>query len=104
MITKAEADAFWSVVAECLVRFHGYPAPLADEEVAESRSYLSEAHPGLRTDMVFHAEPFDIASRIADNSLSRFDFEEEYAAMMDAAFPARPRPLAAREQRAGYGV
>jgi hypothetical protein len=64
----------------------------------ESRSSLSEAHPGLRTEMVFHAEPFDIASRIADNSLSRFDFEEEYAAMMDAAFPARPRPLAAREQ------
>lgn len=104
MITKAEAEAFWGVVADCLVRFHGYPVPRAHEAVAESRSYLAEARPGVRTDMVFHAEPFDVAATIAGNPLSRFDFEEEYAAMMDAAFPARPRPLAVREQRAGYGT
>jgi hypothetical protein len=54
--------------------------------------------------MIFHAEPFDVASTITDNPLSRFDFEEEYAAMMDAAFSARPRPLAVGEQRAGYGT
>jgi hypothetical protein len=104
MITARQAEAFWSVVADCLVRFHGYPAPLAQEAVAGARSFLAQARAGVRTDMVFHAEPFDVASTIADNPLSRFDFEEAYAAMMDAAFPARPRPLAVGEQRAGYGT
>jgi hypothetical protein len=50
--------------------------------------------------MVYHAEPFDVATWIADNPLSRFDFEDEYEAMMDAAFPD-PESLSAREQRAG---
>ena len=104
MITARQAEAFWSVVADCLVRFHAYPSPLAQKKLAEYRTHLAEAPPGVRTDMVFHAEPFDIASRISGNELSRFDFEQEYAAMMDAAFAAPPESVAPREQRVGYGI
>lgn len=90
MITVQQAEAFWSVVEECLVRFHAFPVPLAQKAVADSLSYLAEARPGVRTDMVFHAEPFDVAATIADNPLSLADVAEEYDVMMDAAFPGRP--------------
>lgn len=50
--------------------------------------------------MVYHAEPFDVASWIADNPLSLEDVATEYDLMMDAAFPG-PESRAVREQRAG---
>jgi hypothetical protein len=101
MITPRQAAAFWSVVEGCLVRFHGYPASRAQQELAAYRARLAEAPPGVRSDAVFHAEPFDVASWVADNPLSRCDCEEEYAAMMDAAFP-ESEALAEREQRARH--
>ena len=99
MITARQAEAFWGVVADCLVRFHAYPVPQAEAELSEYRAYLAAAPPEMRRGMVFHAEPFDVASWIADNPLSRFDFEEEYEAMMDATFP-EAEARAEREQRA----
>jgi hypothetical protein len=104
MITAQQAEAFWSVVAECLVRFHSYPEPLACREVAEFRAYLTAAPGGMRKGMVFHAEPFDVASRIADNQLPLSEVSEEYAMLMEAAFPGPAEPLAVRERQPGYGL
>ncbi|HEY0151731.1 MAG TPA: hypothetical protein VGB92_07030 [Longimicrobium sp.] len=103
MITAQQAEAFWSVVEECLVRFHEYPASLASQQVAEFRSYLVSAPGGMRKGMVFHAEPFDVASRIADSELPLLQVSEEYAVLMAAAFPAEPEPFAVRERQHGYG-
>lgn len=103
MITAQQAEAFWSVVAECLVRFHAYPASLACQHVAEFRSYLISAPGGMRKGMVFHAEPFDVASRIADSELPLSQVSEEYATLMEAAFPAESEPFAVRERQARYG-
>jgi hypothetical protein len=103
MITAQQAEAFWSVVAECLIRFHSYPVAQAAQEVAEFRAYLVEAPGGMRKGMVFHAEPFDVASRIADSSLPLSEVLEEYEMLMESAFPEASEPLAVRERRAEYG-
>lgn len=102
-MTARQAEAFFSVVEQCLIRFHGLSSPVARDALAEYRAHLAEAPPGVRTDAVFHAEPFDVACWIADNPLSRFDFDEEYGAMMDAAFP-ESEARAEREQRARYAA
>ncbi len=92
MITMRQAEAFWGVVTECLVRFHGYPASMADQEVAEFRAYLTSAPGGMRKGMVYHAEPFDVASRIADSQLPLSEVSEEYGMLMEAAFPGVAEP------------
>jgi hypothetical protein len=104
MITVQQAEAFWGVVVECLVRFHARPAPLATREVAEYRAYLAAAPPEMRRGMVYHAEPFDVASWIADTPLSLDDVAEEYDMMMDAAFPTHSEPLASGAQVPRYGT
>lgn len=101
MITVQQAEAFWGVVVDCLVRFHTRPAPLAPREVAEYRAYLAAAPPEMQRGMVYHAEPFDVASWIADTPLSLEDVGEEYDMMMDAAFPTGASSVAVGDQRAG---
>ncbi|CAA9302205.1 MAG: hypothetical protein AVDCRST_MAG68-701 [uncultured Gemmatimonadetes bacterium] len=103
MITGQQAEVFWSVVAECLVRFHAHPVTLACKEVAEYRAHLAEAPKGMRRGMVYHSEPFEVASRIAGDAVQLSDVAQEYAAMMEAAFPFPSESLAMRERRARYG-
>ena len=103
MITAQQAEAFWGVVAKCLARFHAYPASLACQQVEEFRSDLVSAPGGMRKGMVFHAEPFDVASRIADSELPLSEVSEEYATLMDAAFTAESERFAVRGRHPGYG-
>jgi len=103
MITVQQAEAFWSVVVDCLVRFHARPVSIARREVAEYRAHLAAAPVRMRRGMIFHAEPLDVASWITGETVEQGDVAEEYAAMMEAAFPTRSESLAVHETRAEYG-
>jgi|GEM_PF-1247397 len=82
MIAETQ-ESFWAAVRECLVRFHQLPDLAAVRKVAEFRSRLDEAPPGVPLDMVYHAEPFDVACDLAGNQLDRAAMETEYLELLD---------------------
>jgi hypothetical protein len=77
-MTAEMQESFWAAVRECLVRFHDFPDIEAVRTVAEFRSRLEEAPPGVPLDMVYHAEPFDVACDLADHEIDRAEVEAEY--------------------------
>lgn len=103
MITAHEAEAFWSVVAECLVRFHHKHPVIAAADVETFNARLERAPAGVRADMVFHAEPFDVACTIAGNPLLVEDVRYDYERMVRSAFSAGAEPSVVRERRPRYG-
>src|SRR5215216_5172674 len=90
MIAETQ-ESFWAAVRECLVRFHQLPDLTAVRKVAEFRSRLDEAPPGVPLDMVYHAEPFDVACDLAGNQLDRGDVEAEYRELLGRIARRVPR-------------
>jgi len=94
---NAEAhESFWAAVRECLIEFHGSAGLDAVRDVAEFRSRLEQAPPGVSLDMIYHAEPFDVACDIANQQLDRQRFGDEYLALLQRTFRQSARPPIAR--------
>lgn len=72
MSTDAWKLAFWEVVSDCLVEFHGREPHQAWMEVLIMRAQIENAPAGIDPEMVYHAEAFDLAARIAEGK-SEFD-------------------------------
>ena len=95
-------DAFWRVVRECLTRFHHLTEVDARDRVSLFRQHLDDAPADVPTDMVYHAEPFDVACNLAGNELDRIAFAKEYEELLDRHFHDTVRPPITREYAPGY--
>jgi hypothetical protein len=100
-------DAWWAVVADCLVEFHGYSRSYADAAAAKLRARIESPPPGLESDILYHDEPFDVASRLAGASLEMPPPRDRYHAIRDRRFGGAERYLVAnaapteRQRRVG---
>jgi hypothetical protein len=83
MVIEDLKNAFWGAVVDCLVQFHGLSAGEANTRASALRSDLELAlgtkfEPGL----IYHDEPFYIASRLAGNELNLEAHWEDYRAIL----------------------
>ncbi|HEX8904227.1 MAG TPA: hypothetical protein VF771_05255 [Longimicrobiaceae bacterium] len=95
-------ESFWSAVRGCLVRFHRLSEIEAVRKVAEFRCRLEEAPPGVPLDMIYHAEPFDVACDLAGNHLDRSEVETEYIDLLDSTARHSSRPPIVRHAAGEY--
>ncbi len=87
MSTTRLKAAFWQVVSDCLLAFHGR----TDEEQAmmeamRLRVRIENAPGGIDSDMIYHAEPFDLACDLAQRKLDLSEHRERYDRLYDARF------------------
>jgi hypothetical protein len=94
-ITKREQDHFWSVVRECIRKFHVRRASTALAAATRLRKKVG-GMPVDQFDLFYHAEPFDVACNLAGQSLDVKDYLSEYVIIRDSNLyrdkaPAHPR-------------
>lgn len=78
MIATWAKDAFWRVVEDCLVEIHGWPPRQARDRAGELRAHVESIPFGLSPDMVYHAEPFDVALDLAGVEAGAVDYEDAW--------------------------
>jgi hypothetical protein len=82
-VPEAKAErTHWAVVQACLVQLHGWTPHQAARAVAELRKRLRTTTNPMAAEIVYHAEPFDIACDLAQNSLNFFEHRAEYDAII----------------------
>lgn len=69
---------FWMVVEQCLVQFHGSQRPDAHERAMELRQRIESPPNDMSTEILYHAEPFDVACDIANQPLDLAEFRQRY--------------------------
>ena len=84
VIPKDEQDHFWSVVRQCIRRFHTRCTSRALAEATRLRKKVN-GMPVEQMELFYHAEPFDVACNLADNALDVKDHLEEYLEIRDTA-------------------
>ena len=83
VIPKAEQDYFWGVVRQCIRRFHARCASLTLPKATRLRRKVN-AMPVEQMELSYHAEPFDVACRLAERPLAVTDHLHEYLEIRDA--------------------
>jgi hypothetical protein len=86
MVIAAIAPHFWSAVEDCLVTFHHLTRCEASETVTglwrRLPLTLDDSNPAF-SDMIYHAEPWQIACNLADNDLPIADHQPEYQTLLE---------------------
>jgi hypothetical protein len=67
--SKDSESEFWSVVKKCLAEFHGKSPRWAREKIKQVCENLQQK-PEQQVELFYHAEPFDVACRLAGQSVS----------------------------------
>jgi len=80
MVTQANKETYWTIVRDCLVRFHGFSNTDASQQVASLRPRIEAT---LSSDIYYHNEPFVVACNIAGKDLDINDFDAVYEEMLD---------------------
>jgi len=83
VIPKEEQDHFWSVVRQCIRRFHARCASSALAKATRLRKKIN----GMaveQMELFYHAEPFDVACNLAGKTLDVKDHLDEYLEIRDA--------------------
>ena len=101
-MTPELRNAYWALVRECLIRFHGFSDRQAELRVSAYVRHLEQAPPDLPMDVVFNNEAFELASRLAGRELDPAPYWDEYMAMMDRHYALVPVPAPARDRPPGY--
>ena len=83
VIPKDEQDHFWSVVRQCIRRFHDRSASRTLADATRLRKEVN-AMPSEQMDLFYHAEPFDVACNLAEEALDVKDHLDEYLEIRDA--------------------
>jgi hypothetical protein len=83
VIPKDEQDHFWSVVRQCIRKFHSRCASSTLAAATRLRKKVS-GMPVEQMELFYHAEPFDVACNLADNPLDAKVYLDEYLAIRDA--------------------
>jgi hypothetical protein len=71
-------DSFWRVVADCLVEFHAFDPATAQSESNALRQRIEQSPLGICGDVIYHDEPFDVASDIAGKKLDLSQYRSQY--------------------------
>jgi hypothetical protein len=86
--------AYWEIVTDCLVQFHGFARPAAEAVVVglrdrvESPQFHDAPPEGYESDSFFHGEPFHVACDLAGRNLDLNDFRSEYEPLMTGRYSA----------------
>jgi hypothetical protein len=83
VIPKDEQDHFWSVVRQCVRRFHARCASSTLPKATRLRKKVS-GMPVEQMELFYHAEPFDVACDLADKPLDIRAYLNEYLEIRDA--------------------
>lgn len=71
-------DAFWKIVRDTLVEIHGLSVRVASDRVRTVRKRTeARATPG-HLSITYHAEPFDVACRLAGQDVRWEDHRDAY--------------------------
>ena len=85
MVTAAVAPHFWAAVEDCLVTFHQLKRCEAAEKVTSLwrrlPTALDDSNPAF-SDMIYHAEPWQIACNLADHDLPIAGHQRAYRALL----------------------
>ncbi|MBM4047400.1 MAG: hypothetical protein FJ279_20025 [Planctomycetes bacterium] len=82
MIDSISRDRFWMVVEDCLVTFHALSRDEARKRTQELRVRIERDPTGMPSEMVYHAEPFDVACDIAEKPQELPENRQEYDAIL----------------------
>jgi hypothetical protein len=83
VIPKDEQDHFWSVVRQCIQRFHACCA----RSTLAAATRLRKKVNGMeveKMELFYHAEPFDVACNLANKALDVKNYLDEYLEIRDA--------------------
>lgn len=82
VIPKAEQDRFWSVVRQCIRKFHSRCTRSTMPKATRLRKKVN-GMPLEQMELFYHAEPFDVACDLAGNPLDVKDYLDEYLRIRD---------------------
>ena len=91
VVPKDEQEHFWSVVRQCIRRFHDRSASRALAEATRLRKKV-KSMPSEQRVLFYHAEPFDVACNLADNALDVKVYLDEYLEIRDAEIRREKAP------------
>jgi len=78
----ALGTSFWKIVEDCLVAFHNQNASAAQKKVCDYRERLADEArqfgPDWMEDLVYHAEPWQLACDLTGVQLDLNDYRAEY--------------------------
>ena len=79
MINEKVKEAFWEVVEDCLVEFHGLKSEEAEQKSDRFREMIEECRPrGSGSDIFYHSEPFQVACDLMEADLDLAKYRSEY--------------------------
>jgi len=85
MVAAAVTPRFWAAVEDCLVTFHQLKRCEAAEKVTtlwrRLPTALDDSQPAM-SDMIYHAEPWQIACNLADSDLPVAGHQAAYRALL----------------------
>ena len=83
MVTDQLKNAFWEAVTDSLEQFHGLSCIEAKARVFDLRSDIEGApRSRFEPDLIYHDEPFHIASRLAGRELDLEPYLPAYRAIL----------------------
>ena len=77
-LSPTAADAYWSVIHDCLVQFHGFSEEQAQRKIHTLR-LKDESH---SSHTVYQAEPFYVACELAGNPIGLTLYREQYTQLL----------------------
>jgi hypothetical protein len=81
-LDTATKEAFWGVVEDCLVRFHGWTCEATRRRLATLREDLEARPSDMAREIIYHHEPFNLACIIAGRELALDDVADDYDAIL----------------------
>jgi len=84
MIDRDAKDAFWAVVEDCLVDIHRLNRAAARKLWKNLRKRIESPADGDLTDLFYHHEPFDVASRLKGSQLPLTEVRSKYDQILAA--------------------
>jgi hypothetical protein len=85
MVQASTAAHFWAAIEDCLVTFHGEQRCAAAEKVSavwRRLPVMAGQASSTYSDMIYHAEPWQIACNLAQNDLPVSQYQAEYQALL----------------------
>lgn len=82
VVPEDEQVRYWHVVQRCLTEFHGFTREVARKKVRHCQTEVEQL-PRATAELFFHAEPFDVACRIAERELDVTPLLARYLAIRD---------------------
>ena len=82
VVPEDEQAHYWHVVERCLTAFHGLTKGAARKKVRHCQEEVEQL-PQATAELFFHAEPFDVACRIAGRELDPTPFLTRYLQIRD---------------------